>query len=74
MPSTCGFSLHGVWAWSTTGAVGSTACGAQLLEFFPVLERALDLTKEGPAILLTAYRTPATIRRMGVRRLEGMAP
>lgn len=43
---------------------------AQLLEFFPVLERALDLTKKGPRHLLTAYRTPAAIRRMGVRRLE----
>lgn len=43
---------------------------AQLLEFFPALERALDLTKKGPVILLTAYQTPAAIRRMGVRRLE----
>ncbi|MET9932656.1 MULTISPECIES: IS110 family transposase [unclassified Streptomyces] len=43
---------------------------AQLLEFFPALERALDLTKKGPVLLLTAYQTPAAIRRMGVRRLE----
>ncbi|MGW4007969.1 IS110 family transposase [Streptomyces sp. NPDC004763] len=43
---------------------------AQLLEFFPALERALDLTKKGPVVLLTAYQTPAAIRRMGVRRLE----
>ncbi|MFG6294128.1 IS110 family RNA-guided transposase [Streptomyces rochei] len=43
---------------------------AQLLEFFPALERALDLTKKGPVVLLTAYQTPAVIRRMGVRRLE----
>ncbi|MFF0382626.1 IS110 family transposase [Streptomyces sp. NPDC004286] len=41
---------------------------AQLLEFFPALEGALDLTKKGPVILLTAYQTP--VRRMGVRRLE----
>jgi transposase len=43
---------------------------AQLLEFFPALERALDLTEKGPVLLLTAYQTPAAIRRMGVRRLE----
>ncbi|WP_329274022.1 IS110 family transposase [Streptomyces sp. NBC_00691] len=43
---------------------------AQLLEFFPALERALDLTKKGPVVLLTAYQTPAAIRRMGIRRLE----
>ncbi|MFZ4297662.1 IS110 family transposase [Streptomyces cinereoruber] len=43
---------------------------AQLLEFFPALERALDLTNKGPVVLLTGYQTPAAIRRMGVRRLE----
>jgi hypothetical protein len=43
---------------------------AQLLEFFPALERALDLTKKGPVLLLTAYQTPAVIRSVGVRRLE----
>ncbi|WP_199577179.1 IS110 family transposase [Streptomyces sp. CRB46] len=43
---------------------------AQLLEFLPALERALDLTKKGPVVLLTAYQTPAAICRMGVRRLE----
>ncbi|WP_324610433.1 MULTISPECIES: IS110 family transposase [unclassified Streptomyces] len=43
---------------------------AQLLEYFPALERTLDLTKKGPVLLLTAYQTPAAIRRMGVRRLE----
>jgi transposase len=43
---------------------------AQLLEFFPALERALDLTKKGPVLLLTTYQTPAAIRRMGVGRLE----
>lgn len=43
---------------------------AQLLEFFPALEQALDLTKKGPAVLLNAYRTPAAISRMGVRRLK----
>ncbi|MEW5654914.1 IS110 family transposase [Streptomyces cinereoruber] len=43
---------------------------AQLLKFFPALERALDLTKKGPVVLLTAYQAPAAIRRMGVRRLE----
>ncbi|MEV5593620.1 IS110 family transposase [Streptomyces sp. NPDC052496] len=43
---------------------------AQLLEFFPALERALDLTKKGPVLLLTAYQTPAAIRRMGASQLE----
>ncbi|MFB7530830.1 IS110 family transposase [Streptomyces sp. NPDC056178] len=43
---------------------------AQLLEYFPALERALDLTKKGPVLLLTACQTPAAIRRMGVSRLE----
>ncbi|WP_256333038.1 hypothetical protein [Streptomyces sp. 2131.1] len=43
---------------------------AQLLEFFPELERTRDLTNKGPVLLLTAYQTPAAIRRTGVRRLE----
>ncbi|MPY34691.1 IS110 family transposase [Streptomyces adustus] len=43
---------------------------AQLLHFFPALERSLDLTKKGPVTLLTGYQTPATIRRMGAKRLE----
>ncbi|MEU9191497.1 IS110 family transposase, partial [Streptomyces sp. NPDC048484] len=43
---------------------------AQLLEFFPALERALDLTKKGPITLLTGYQTPAAIRHMGAKRLE----
>ncbi len=43
---------------------------AQLLEFFPALERTLDLTNKGPVVLLTGYQTPAAIRRMGVRWLE----
>ncbi|MFI6576203.1 IS110 family transposase [Nocardiopsis sp. NPDC050513] len=43
---------------------------AHLLEIFPALERALDLTNKGPAVLLTGYQTPAAIRRMGARRLE----
>ncbi|MGW0886465.1 IS110 family transposase [Streptomyces sp. NPDC002671] len=43
---------------------------AQLLEFFPALERALDLTNKGPVILLTGYQTPAAIRRAGAKRIE----
>ena len=41
---------------------------AQLLEFFPALERALDLTNKGPVILLTGYQPPAAIRRTGAKR------
>nr|WP_174479454.1 IS110 family transposase [Streptomyces hokutonensis] len=43
---------------------------AQLLEIFPALERSLDLTNKGPAILLTGYQTPAAIRRSGAKRIE----
>jgi transposase len=43
---------------------------AQLLEIFPALERALDLTDKGPVMLLTGYQTPAAIRRSGARRIE----
>jgi transposase len=43
---------------------------AQLLEIFPALERALDLTNKGPVMLLTGYQTPAAIRRSGARRIE----
>jgi transposase len=43
---------------------------AQLLEIFPALERALDLTSKGPVLLLTGYQTPAAIRRAGAARIE----
>ncbi|MGW2426706.1 IS110 family transposase [Streptomyces sp. NPDC001709] len=43
---------------------------AQLLEIFPALERALDLTNKGPVMLLTGYQTPAAIRRTGAKRIE----
>ncbi|RFC78152.1 IS110 family transposase [Streptomyces sp. AcE210] len=43
---------------------------AQLLEIFPGLERALDLTNKGPVMLLTGYQTPAAIRRAGTKRIE----
>lgn len=43
---------------------------AQLLEFFPALERALDLTNKGPVILLRGYQNPAAIRRAGAKRIE----
>lgn len=46
------------------GPVVAACLRAQLLEFFPALERALDLTKKGPVLLLTAYQTPAAIRRI----------
>lgn len=35
----------------------------------PGLERALDVTRKGPLVLLTRYVTPAEIRRAGKRRL-----
>lgn len=43
---------------------------AQLLEFFPALERTLALTNRGPVLLLTGYQTPAAIRRSGAKRIE----
>ncbi|MET8538498.1 IS110 family transposase [Streptomyces sp. NPDC005065] len=43
---------------------------AQLSGIFPGLERALDLTNTGPLTLLTGYRTPAALRRLGIKRLE----
>ncbi|MEU6325666.1 IS110 family transposase, partial [Streptomyces sp. NPDC047009] len=43
---------------------------ATLTGVFPALERALDLTNAGPLVLLTGYQTSASIRRMGVSRLE----
>ncbi|MEU0634542.1 IS110 family transposase [Streptomyces sp. NPDC005989] len=43
---------------------------AQLLEFFPALERTLALTNRGPVLLLTGYQTPAAFRRSGAKRVE----
>ncbi|WP_148587985.1 IS110 family transposase [Streptomyces sp. WAC01526] len=43
---------------------------AQLLEIFPALERALELTNQGPVLLLTGFQTPAAIRRAGAKRIE----
>ena len=44
---------------------------ALLSEFFPALERALDLSNaKGTLILLTRYQTPGGIRRIGQSRLE----
>lgn len=43
---------------------------AQLLEIFPALERALELTNRGPVMLLTGFQTPAAIRRAGTSRIE----
>lgn len=43
---------------------------AQLLEYFPALERAFDLsTSKSALILLAAYQTPAALRRVGRSRL-----
>ncbi|WP_274558968.1 IS110 family transposase [Streptomyces spiramyceticus] len=43
---------------------------AQLLEYFPALERAFDYsTSKAGLILLTGYQTPAALRRMGRARL-----
>lgn len=43
---------------------------AQILEYFPALERAFDYsTSKAALILLTGYRTPAALRRIGRARL-----
>ncbi|MFC4128094.1 hypothetical protein [Nocardia rhizosphaerae] len=34
------------------------------------MERALDLTNNGPVVLLTDYQTPAAIHRSGLTRIE----
>src|SRR6185295_5516873 len=44
---------------------------AQLLEYFPALERAFDYAhRKAALILLTGYQTPDGLRRMGASRLE----
>ena len=40
-----------------------------LLSLFPALERALDLNRKGPLILLTHYQTPAKLRQAGQKRV-----
>ena len=43
---------------------------AQLLEYFPALERAFDYSRSKAAlVLLTGYQTPAALRRTGQSRL-----
>ncbi|MGP4005746.1 IS110 family transposase [Streptomyces sp. 4N124] len=43
---------------------------AQLLEYFPALERAFDYkSSKGALVLLTSYQTPAALRRIGESRL-----
>jgi transposase len=43
---------------------------AQMLEYFPALERAFDYsTSKTALVLLTGYRTPAALRRVGRARL-----
>ncbi|MEU5418261.1 IS110 family transposase [Streptomyces sp. NPDC020799] len=43
---------------------------AQMLEYFPALERAFDYSRSKAAlILLTKYQTPAALRRVGRARL-----
>ncbi|MFF1902834.1 IS110 family transposase [Kitasatospora sp. NPDC058218] len=43
---------------------------AQMLEYFPALERAFDYsTSKASLILLTGYQTPAALRGIGVNRL-----
>lgn len=43
---------------------------AQLLEYFPALERAFDYSKSRAAlVLLTGYQTPDALRRAGAARL-----
>ncbi|MEV5541703.1 IS110 family transposase [Saccharopolyspora shandongensis] len=44
---------------------------AQILEYFPALERAFDYSASKAAlILLTGYQTPGALRRLGQSRLE----
>ncbi len=44
---------------------------AQLLEYFPALERAFDYsTSKAALMLLTGYQTPDGLRRLGPARLE----
>ena len=43
---------------------------AALLEIFPALERALDLTNKGPVLLLTGFQTSAAIRAAGREGIE----
>ena len=40
-----------------------------LLSLFPALERALDLNRRGPLILLTHYQSPAQLKRAGHERV-----
>ncbi|MBT2539823.1 transposase [Streptomyces sp. ISL-44] len=47
---------------------------AQLLEFFPVLERALDLTKKGPRHLADRLPDPGRDPPHGCQAAGGMAP
>lgn len=45
---------------------------AQMLEYFPALERAFDYkTSKASLVLLTGYQTPAGLRRIGKNRLAG---
>ena len=41
-----------------------------LTSMFPALERTLELTNAGPLTLLTAYQSPAALRRLGAARLQ----
>jgi transposase len=48
---------------------------AQLLEYFPALERAFDYSNSKAAlILLTGYQTPDALRRAGAARLGTLCP
>jgi hypothetical protein len=43
---------------------------AQMLEYFPALERAFEYkTSKASLVLLTGYQTPAALRRIGKKRL-----
>jgi Transposase len=45
---------------------------AQLLEYFPALERAFNYsTSKAALVLLTGYQTPTALRRIGQTRLAG---
>lgn len=43
----------------------------QMPAICPALERALELTDQGPLVLLTGFQTPTALRRIGVEDLTG---
>ncbi|GLY88674.1 IS110 family transposase [Actinoallomurus iriomotensis] len=46
-----------------------TGCTTSCWPSAPALERALELTTEGPLVLLTGFQTPAALREIGIEGL-----